>query len=220
MKAKRGGPAELQVFTNLTLGKTWRTSINRLSADVLAGRVEPIGLERIPEEIVLLTCGADVQDDRVEACVVGWPLAGRPVRARPRDHRRQHARRSDLARSRRVSHDPLAPPARLGDQDRRHGDRTRAATKAGRKRSMTSPARGCIAGFTPFAASAGRGRSGPGRSASSRGKTARLFILAHDQVKTAVLELLSAEPFDVEGNPNPHALRVTRRTAARNGSIR
>ena len=48
LKAKRGGPAELQVFTNLTLGKTWRTSINRLSADVLAGRVEPIGLERIP----------------------------------------------------------------------------------------------------------------------------------------------------------------------------
>ena len=76
LKAKRGGPAELQVFTNLTLGKTWRTSINRLSADVLAGRVEPIGLERIPEEIVLLTCGGDVQDDRIEACVVGWPLAG------------------------------------------------------------------------------------------------------------------------------------------------
>ena len=78
LKAKRGGPAELQVFTNLTLGKTWRTSINRLSADVLAGRVEPIGLERIPEEIVLLTAGADVQDDRVETCVVGWPLAGAP----------------------------------------------------------------------------------------------------------------------------------------------
>ena len=41
------------------------------------------------------------------------------------------------------------------------------------------------------------------------GKTARLFILGHDQVKTAVLELLSAEPFDAEGNPNPHALRVS-----------
>src|SRR6202020_2550294 len=78
LKAKRGGPAELQVFTNLILAKPWRTSINRLSAEVLAGRVEPIGLERIPEEIVLLTAGADVQDDRVEVCVLGWPLAGAP----------------------------------------------------------------------------------------------------------------------------------------------
>ena len=78
LKAKRGGPAELQVFTNLILGKPWKTSLNRLSAEVLAGRVEPIGLERIPEEVVLLTCGCDVQDDRLEACVVGWPLVGAP----------------------------------------------------------------------------------------------------------------------------------------------
>src|SRR5260370_15499727 len=78
LKAKRGGPAELQVFTNLTLGKTWKTSVNRLSAEVLVGRVEPIGLERIPEETVLLTAGADVQNDRVEVCVVGWALAGAP----------------------------------------------------------------------------------------------------------------------------------------------
>jgi hypothetical protein len=41
------------------------------------------------------------------------------------------------------------------------------------------------------------------------GKSARLFIVGHDQVKTAVLELLSQEPFDVEGQPNPHALRVS-----------
>jgi phage terminase large subunit GpA-like protein len=41
------------------------------------------------------------------------------------------------------------------------------------------------------------------------GKMARLFIVGHDQVKTAVLELLSTEPFDAEGQPNPHALRVS-----------
>lgn len=78
LKAKRGGPAEQQVFVNLILGKPWKTSINRLSAEVLAGRVEPIGLERIPAEIVLVTIGADVQDDRIEVCVLGWPLAGAP----------------------------------------------------------------------------------------------------------------------------------------------
>jgi phage terminase large subunit GpA-like protein len=79
LKARRGGPAELQVFVNLVLGKPWKTSINRLSAEVLAGRVEPIGLERIPPEIVLITVGADVQDDRIEACVLGWPIAGAPA---------------------------------------------------------------------------------------------------------------------------------------------
>jgi phage terminase large subunit GpA-like protein len=41
------------------------------------------------------------------------------------------------------------------------------------------------------------------------GKTARLFIIGHDQVKTAVLEVLGQEPFDAEGKPNPHALRVS-----------
>ena len=83
LKAKRGGPAELQVFVNLILGKPWKTSLNRLSAEVLAGRVEPIGLERIPPEIVLLTAGADVQDDRIEVCVLGWPLAGARLRCSP-----------------------------------------------------------------------------------------------------------------------------------------
>ncbi|MGC2782765.1 MAG: terminase gpA endonuclease subunit, partial [Roseiarcus sp.] len=62
LKAKRGGPAEQQVFVNLILGKPWKTSLNRLSAEALAGRVEPIGLERIPPEILLITAGADVQD--------------------------------------------------------------------------------------------------------------------------------------------------------------
>ena len=41
------------------------------------------------------------------------------------------------------------------------------------------------------------------------GKSARLFVVGHDQVKTAVLELLSQEPFDNSGAPNPHALRVS-----------
>ena len=41
------------------------------------------------------------------------------------------------------------------------------------------------------------------------GRSARLFILGHDQIKTAVLSLLSAEPFDSSGNRNPHALRVS-----------
>ena len=79
LKAKRGGPAEQQVFVNLILGKPWKTSLNRLSAEALAGRVEPIGLERIPPEILLITAGADVQDDRIEVCVLGWPLAGAPA---------------------------------------------------------------------------------------------------------------------------------------------
>ena len=41
------------------------------------------------------------------------------------------------------------------------------------------------------------------------GKSARLFIVGHDQVKTAVLELLSQELLDAEGRPNPHAIRAS-----------
>jgi phage terminase large subunit GpA-like protein len=63
------------VFNNLVLGKTWKTSINRLSAGVLAGRVEPIGLERIPPEIVLPTS----RTTALRFACLGWPLAGAPA---------------------------------------------------------------------------------------------------------------------------------------------
>src|SRR3954452_4156662 len=79
-RAKRGGPAEMQPFVNQVLGRTWKTSINAVDADVLRARVEPFGLRTqrrpkvaIPTPVLLVTVGADVQDDRVEASILGWP---------------------------------------------------------------------------------------------------------------------------------------------------
>jgi phage terminase large subunit GpA-like protein len=84
LKAKRSGPAEMQVFHNTILGKTWRMTINRVDADTLYSRVEPWGLASgsrgvvIPKEVMLITVGADVQDERIEATILGWPLSGAP----------------------------------------------------------------------------------------------------------------------------------------------
>jgi phage terminase large subunit GpA-like protein len=78
VKAKRGGPAELQPFVNLVLGRPWRLAIRRVDADTLSDRAEPIGLTRIPAEVLLLTVGADVQDASIQVVVVGWSLHGAP----------------------------------------------------------------------------------------------------------------------------------------------
>jgi len=208
VKAKRGGPAELQVFTNLTLGKTWKTSINRLSAEVLAGRVEPIGLERIPEEIVLLTAGADVQDDRIEVCVVGWPVAGAPcvlahVIIDGNTLEEQTWRDFDAFLMTRWRH-PHGWEIKIDgtaiDSGGHEGRTQKVYDFAGVRLHRRIYAIRSVGGARPIWTRAQRIKSG---------KTARLFILAHDQIKTAVMELLSAEPFDVEGHPNPHALRVS-----------
>jgi phage terminase large subunit GpA-like protein len=79
VKAKRGGPAELQPFVNLVLGRPWRLALRRVDADTLSDRAEPIGLTRIPPEVLLLTVGTDVQDNRIEAVVIGWSLQGAPT---------------------------------------------------------------------------------------------------------------------------------------------
>src|SRR4051812_12466799 len=84
-RAKRGGPAEIQPFVNQVLGRTWKTSINAVDADMLRARVEPFGLPTqtrpkviIPHPVLLITVGADVQDDRIEASILGWPRTSAP----------------------------------------------------------------------------------------------------------------------------------------------
>jgi phage terminase large subunit GpA-like protein len=205
LRAKRGGPAEMQVFTNLILGKTWKTSINRLSAEVLAGRIEPIGLDRIPPEVVLLTAGADMQDDRIEVCVLGWPIAGAPavlghliIDGNTLEDATWAAFDEFLR-----SHWPhpngwsMKVDACAVDSGGHEGRTQRVC--AARLHRRIYAIRG-VGGARPIWTRAQRVKSG---------KSARLFIVGHDQVKTAVLELLSQEPFDDEGRPNPHALRVS-----------
>ena len=64
-------PAELQVFTNTVLAQGWATPA-MVDETALRNRAEPFDLEHIPEEVMTLEVGADVQDDRVEATVCGF----------------------------------------------------------------------------------------------------------------------------------------------------
>jgi len=73
-----GDPSLMQVFVNTILGETWEEKGERPSDSVLMDRREAYGPEstgpEVPKGIVLLTASVDVQDDRLEAKVVGWGL--------------------------------------------------------------------------------------------------------------------------------------------------
>lgn len=62
----------LRVFVNTILAQGWRDAADTVDEAAIAGRVEPFGLNKVPEEVLAITVGVDVQDDRLEATIVGW----------------------------------------------------------------------------------------------------------------------------------------------------
>lgn len=65
-------PVLLKAFTNLKLGETWKETATLDASNVgLARRCESYGAE-VPERVVVLTAGVDVQDDRLEIEIAGW----------------------------------------------------------------------------------------------------------------------------------------------------
>ena len=66
----RKNPMRLKTFVNTFLGETWEDAGEGVDDYSVAQRKEDY--EGIPDEVVLLTAGADVQDDRVEVEIVGW----------------------------------------------------------------------------------------------------------------------------------------------------
>lgn len=65
-------PERLQVFCNTALAETYDVmGGEKLEPHTLAARREPYGPE-LPREVVALTAGVDVQQDRLEVEVVGW----------------------------------------------------------------------------------------------------------------------------------------------------
>ena len=67
----RKNPEQLRVWTNTYLGETFEDEGETLEPVFLVDRQEDYA-EFVPEEVVLITAGADVQDDRVEISIVGW----------------------------------------------------------------------------------------------------------------------------------------------------
>jgi phage terminase large subunit GpA-like protein len=68
----KNDPNRLQVWTNTKLAETWE--------DMAGEQIDPTGLmlrrekfgNDLPSGVVVLTCGVDVQDNRLELEVVGW----------------------------------------------------------------------------------------------------------------------------------------------------
>lgn len=73
LEAKKS-PDTHQVFINTSFGEVWNESgRNRVNEIGLMARREHYDAE-VPREVCVLTCGVDIQDDRIEAEVVGWGI--------------------------------------------------------------------------------------------------------------------------------------------------
>jgi phage terminase large subunit GpA-like protein len=71
--AAKADPTLLQVFTNLSLAQGWQgASGEMLDENKLAARAESFSLAAIPEAVIAITVGIDLQDDRAEATICGW----------------------------------------------------------------------------------------------------------------------------------------------------
>lgn len=64
---KRG----LQEFVNLRLGETWTEEAQRITVEALEKNRETYEAA-VPDDVLLLTAGVDVQDNRLELEVLGW----------------------------------------------------------------------------------------------------------------------------------------------------
>ena len=65
-------PATLQTFVNTILGQGWTGAGDELDEGELAGRCEPFGLDALPEDVLAITAGVDVQRDRLECTLMGY----------------------------------------------------------------------------------------------------------------------------------------------------
>jgi phage terminase large subunit GpA-like protein len=70
LKSKRD-PMRLKTWINTFLGETWEEQGDQVDEMDLIERSENWG-DELPEEVLLLTAGVDVQDDRLEVEIVGW----------------------------------------------------------------------------------------------------------------------------------------------------
>lgn len=73
-EAKKNGAETLKTWVNTTLGEVWEDREGEgAEEDELLNRREYYTAE-VPPQVILLTAGVDVQDDRLEVEVVGWGL--------------------------------------------------------------------------------------------------------------------------------------------------
>jgi len=80
-ESKKGNNEPLKVFINTRLGETWTQPGQQVEEDEVTKRKEPYVYRKpdgsyipceVPDGVLLLTAGVDVQDNRFEVEVVGW----------------------------------------------------------------------------------------------------------------------------------------------------
>ena len=67
---------ELRVFINTVLAEGWREAAEQTNEDDLSSRAERFDLDELPPEVLMLTCGVDVQQDRLVVVTCGWSKLG------------------------------------------------------------------------------------------------------------------------------------------------
>lgn len=72
-EAKKKGPEMLKTWTNTTLGETWEEQHEEEDIGVLLNRRIRYHAD-VPDDVLVLTAGVDVQNDRLEVEVVGWGM--------------------------------------------------------------------------------------------------------------------------------------------------
>lgn len=70
----KGDPLRLQVWVNTVLGEVFKERGFRLDAHPLMARCEVYPEEPVPDGVLLITAGVDIQADRLEVELVGWGL--------------------------------------------------------------------------------------------------------------------------------------------------
>lgn len=70
-EAKQKGIEALKTWVNTTLGESWEDQSDKTDTDGLIKRRERYNAD-LPNDVLVLTAGVDVQDDRLEVEVVGW----------------------------------------------------------------------------------------------------------------------------------------------------
>jgi phage terminase large subunit GpA-like protein len=68
----KNDPSRLQTFVNTVLGQEWEEFGETVAAGSLIQRVEAYDDKSLPGGIAILTAGVDIQDDRLEAQIIGW----------------------------------------------------------------------------------------------------------------------------------------------------
>lgn len=69
-------PDRHRIFKNQVLGLPWQDTENDIDEAEIASRGEDFSIGAIPESVLYLTIGVDVQDDRLECTTAGWDRTG------------------------------------------------------------------------------------------------------------------------------------------------